>query len=198
MPSLPEMSAGPLLDPSVLATVLCSCGRGVRIFAGCRMVSPERISVGDFCQIDEDVRIFAGEGITLGRHVHLAFGCSISGGGFCDIGDFAGISGGVRIVTGADEIQGGLTNPTVPMEFRRVNRSQGVIGAHALIFTSAVVFPGVRIGEGAVVAAGSLVHRDLLPWSIYGGNPLVCIGRRDPEPILDAARRLVELESADQ
>lgn len=154
--------------------------------------------MGDFCQIDEDVHLFAGKGITLGRHLHLAFGSSISGGGFCDVGDFVGISGGVRIVTGADEIQGGLTNPTVPLEFRQVNRSQVVIGAHALIFTSTVVLPGVRIGEGTVVAAGSLVHRDLPPWSIYAGNPLVCIGRRDPEPILNAARRLVELESANQ
>jgi len=190
MSSIPlpkELSPGTLLDLGVLAATLSHCGRGVRVYTGCRLVPPARISIGDFSQIDEGVRIFAGEGATIGRHVHLAFEASISGGGSCEIGDYAGISAGVRIVTGSEEIQGGLTNPTVPAEYRRVTRSRVRIGAHALLFTNAVVLPGVSIGEGAIVAAGAVVHRDLKPWCIYAGTPLVCIGPRDPAPILAAA-----------
>jgi len=189
--SLPkELSPGPLLDPSVLNATLLRCGRNVRVYLGCRLVPPDRISIGDFSQIDEGVRIFAGEGVSIGRHVHLAFDSSISGGGTCEISDFAGISAGVRIITGSEEIQGGLTNPTVPADFRRVSRSSVRVGAHAILFTNTVVLPGVQIGEGAVVSAGAIVHRDLKPWSIYAGNPLVCIGPRDPAPVLAAAAAL--------
>lgn len=39
------------------------------------------------------------------------------------------------------------------------------IGAHA------IVLKGVRIGVGAIVAAGSVVTRDVPDWSIVGGNP---------------------------
>jgi galactoside O-acetyltransferase len=185
-----ELSSGTLLDSSLLDATLRHCGRGVRVYHGCRLVPPDRISIGDFSQIDEGVRIFAGEGVSIGSHVHLAFDSSISGGGRCEIADFAGISAGVRIVTGSEEIHGALTNPTIPAHLRRVSRSFVRIGAHALLFTHAVVLPGVTIGEGAVVSAGAIVHRDLKPWSIYAGNPLVCVGTRDPAPILAAAALL--------
>jgi acetyltransferase-like isoleucine patch superfamily enzyme len=189
--TLPETEPGTLVPLEALRRVLKSCGRDVKVYRGCRLVPPDRIQIGDRSQIDESVRIYAGEGVELGRHVHLAFLSSISGGGSCVIGDFVGIGAGVRILTGSEEIEGGLTNPTIPPEFRRVRRARTVIGAHALIFTNSIVLPGVTIGEGAVVAAGSVVHRDVPPWSILAGNPLVRIGTRDPEPLLAAAAQLL-------
>ena len=62
------------------------------------------------------------------------------------------------------------------------------------MFTNTVVFPDVTIGEGAVVAAGSVVHRDLQSWGIYGGNPLVKIGVRPKERILQLASELLQSE----
>jgi galactoside O-acetyltransferase len=179
-----ELRSGNLLDNGVLKSALQGCGVGVRVYEGCRLVPPDRIRLGDFSQIDEGVRVFAGEGVRIGRHVHLAFGCCVGGGGRCEIGDYAGISTGVRIITGSEEIEGGLTNPTIPEDLRRVRRSQVVIGRHALLFAGVIVLPGVTIGEGAVVAAGSVVHRNLEGWRIYAGNPLVCVGVRKREPIL--------------
>jgi acetyltransferase-like isoleucine patch superfamily enzyme len=41
-----------------------------------------------------------------------------------------------------------------------------------------VVLKGVTVGEGAVVAAGSVVHRDVAPYSIVSGVPAVGIGER--------------------
>ena len=64
-----ELSPGTLLDPSLLAAALRHCGQGVRVYHGCRLVPPDRISIGAFSQIDEGVRIFAGEGVSIGRHV---------------------------------------------------------------------------------------------------------------------------------
>jgi maltose O-acetyltransferase len=42
----------------------------------------------------------------------------------------------------------------------------------------AIVLPGVRIGEGAVVAAGAVVRADVEPYTIVGGVPAKALGRR--------------------
>jgi len=187
----PEFSPGIVVPLAVCRRWLKSCGRAVRIYQGARLVSPEKIAIGQATQIDEGVWIFAGQGITLGCHVHLAFGSSISGGGRCEIGDFASIGAGVRLVTGSDLVDGkGLTNPTIPAALRTVRRGEVRIGKHAVIFTGSVVLPGVTVGEGAVVGAGSVVHHDLKPWVIYAGNPLVQVGRRPSATLLRLARRL--------
>ncbi len=190
-----ELRSGRLLDETVLRHCLAACGRGVRVYEGCRLVPPDRIHLGDYSQIDEGVRLFAGQGVIVGRHVHLAFGSAILGGGICEIGDFAGVSSGCQIITGSEEIHGVLTNPTVPDAVRSVKRGRVTIGPHALIFAGAIILPGVTVGEGAVVSAGAVVHRDLAPWSIYAGAPLVCVGARDKIAIVAAAQRLVEAEA---
>jgi acetyltransferase-like isoleucine patch superfamily enzyme len=41
------------------------------------------------------------------------------------------------------------------------------------------ILPGVRIGEGAVVGAGSVVTKDLEPFKLYGGVPAKIIGSRN-------------------
>ena len=169
---------------------LKQCGRGVKIYKGCRLVPAHQISIGDFSQIDESVQIFAGGGVEIGRHVHFAIGSSITGGGTCAIHDFVGIGAGTRIVTGSELLENGLSNPTIPPEFRAVSRGHVEIHAHALVFTSSVILPGVTIGEGAVISAGSIVHHDLKPWAIYGGTPLVQVGIRNAKSVQTHAIQL--------
>jgi acetyltransferase-like isoleucine patch superfamily enzyme len=193
----PEFSPGRLLPESALRQHLKFCGKGVRIYEGVRLVPPDQISIGDFSQIDEGVLIFAGQGVEIGRHVHFAISSSITGGGSCIVHDFAGIGAGTRIVTGTELLEGGLSNPTIPAHLRVVSRGRVEIHTHALLFTNSVVLPGVTIGEGAVVSAGSLVHRDLKPWSIYGGNPLVQIGVRSRDSVLGKAAQLSSTDSVD-
>ncbi len=193
-PTPPEFSPGQPLSIETLRRHLKSVGTNVCIYQGCRLAGGADIEIGDFTQIDEGVRIFAGLGVRIGRHVHLAFDSSISGGGECIIEDFAGIAAGVRIITGSEGLQDGLSNPTIPPEFRVVSRNKVVIGSHAIIFTNAVILPGVTVGQGAVVSAGSVVHRDLKAWSIYAGFPLVQVGIRDSTSILEKARQLLENE----
>lgn len=190
-----EFAPGDVLPAEVIARWLRQCGHSVKIYKGARLVPPDRISIGNFSQIDEGVNIFAGEEVIIGDRVHFAFGSSISGGGKCVLDDFVGIGAGVRLVTGTEVIDaGGLTNPTVPSEFRTVRRGAIEVGAHAILFTSVVVFPDVRIGEGAVVSAGSIVHRDLKPWAVYAGNPLVQVGVREKERVLRLAKMVLNKE----
>ena len=45
------------------------------------------------------------------------------------------------------------------------------IGERCLIGAHAIVFPGVRIGDGTIVAAGSVVMKDIPPGCLAAGNP---------------------------
>ena len=63
-----------------------------------------------------------------------------------------------------------ITKPNRPL----VTACDGVwIGARAMIL------PGVTIGEGAVVAAGAVVTKDVEPWTVVGGNPARFIKKRE-------------------
>ncbi|MBD2847481.1 acyltransferase [Paenibacillus sp. IB182496] len=55
------------------------------------------------------------------------------------------------------------------------------IGSGVMIGANTTILPGVRIGDHAVVAAGSVVHRDVAPHSFVGGNPLRELKRGDSE-----------------
>lgn len=52
------------------------------------------------------------------------------------------------------------------------------IGANCWICARAIILPGVTIGDGAVVAAGAVVTKDVEPWTVVGGNPAKFIKRR--------------------
>lgn len=47
-----------------------------------------------------------------------------------------------------------------------------VIGSHVMIGANTTILPGVTIGDHAVVGAGSVVHKDVAPYSFVAGNPL--------------------------
>jgi chloramphenicol O-acetyltransferase type B len=50
----------------------------------------------------------------------------------------------------------------------------------------AMIMPGVTIGEGAVVASGAIVTRDVAPYAIVAGNPAVPIRKRFPDAVIEA------------
>lgn len=52
------------------------------------------------------------------------------------------------------------------------------IGSDVMIGANTTILPGVRIGDGAVVAAGSVVNRDVEPGAFVGGNPIRVIRSR--------------------
>jgi acetyltransferase-like isoleucine patch superfamily enzyme len=60
-----------------------------------------------------------------------------------------------------------------------VNSSSIKICDNAWIGMNALILKGVTIGEGAIVGAGSVVTKDVDPWTIVGGNPAKLIRRID-------------------
>lgn len=65
-----------------------------------------------------------------------------------------------------------------------------VVGNDVWIGREAVVMPGVKIGDGAVVAAYSVVAKDVAPYTLVGGNPARFIKDRFDEELKDVLLRL--------
>jgi len=84
------------------------------------------------------------------------------------------------------EILGGLeTNPGQPAGKRDMKIGNDVwIGHHTLIL------PGVQIGDGAVIAAGSVITKDVHDYEVVGGNPARHIRNRFTEEQISALKKI--------
>lgn len=70
-------------------------------------------------------------------------------------------------------------------------RGDTIIGDGVWIGMRAIIMPGIKIGEGAVIAAGAVVTKDVAPYNVVGGNPAKTIKQRfDDETI----KKLLELK----
>ncbi len=72
-----------------------------------------------------------------------------------------------------------------------VGKGDTVIGDGAWIGMRAMIMPGVTIGEGAVVAAGAIVTKDVSPYAVVAGNPAKPLRKRFPD---DVVQRLLALD----
>lgn len=132
------------------------------------------------------VSLFArvGEGVFLEAPFHCAYGFNIT------LGDGVYINAGCTILdSGAVKIgPRTLLGPNVQIYCAEHNkdpilRSQGQeiahpveIGSDVWIGGAAVILPGVTIGDGAIVGAGSVVTRSVAAGSIVAGNPARPVG----------------------
>lgn len=110
------------------------------------------------------------------------------------IGKFVQIANGVKFITSsANHPMGGLTtypfrifDPSTMADYLDLPFSDTVIGNDVWLGYGAIVMPGVNIGSGAIIASGSVVTRDVPPYTIVGGNPAAVIRQRfDGETIAD-------------
>jgi carbonic anhydrase/acetyltransferase-like protein (isoleucine patch superfamily) len=92
-----------------------------------------------------------------------------------ELGAYAMLGPGVSIV-GGDHL---FNVPGTPIIFSgRPELNPTVIGADAWIGCGAILLAGVRIGRGAIVAAGAVVTKEVPPYEIHGGVPARKIGDR--------------------
>ncbi|WP_246806962.1 CatB-related O-acetyltransferase [Ensifer sp. ENS04] len=61
-----------------------------------------------------------------------------------------------------------------------VGKGDTVIGDGAWIGMRAMIMPGVTLGEGAVIASGAIVTKDVAPYTIVAGNPARPVRQRFP------------------
>lgn len=174
-------------------------GNNVKIFPNALLINSSNISLGNNVKIDDFVYFNGGEETIIGDYVHITSFSYISGGGKLIMEDFSGISAGVKLFTGTDDFNGGsLTNPTIPPKYRNPIRSFIHIKKHAVVSTNSVILPGVTIGEGTIIGAGSVVTKDCDDWCIYAGSPATKIKiRPNSDKILELEKILRKDEEED-
>ncbi|MGE4283444.1 MAG: DapH/DapD/GlmU-related protein [Clostridia bacterium] len=123
-------------------------------------------STGTGINIEHGVFFGNGTGISIGTDSGLGLNCRVQGPLF--IGKNVMMGPDVLIYTRNHNID----RTDIPMIKQGNTQAElVVIEDDVWIGARAVVLPGVRIGEGAVVAAGAIVTKDVEPYTIVGGNP---------------------------
>jgi maltose O-acetyltransferase len=109
--------------------------------------------------------------VFIGENTRINRGCMLDLRGGLTIGDDVSVSPEVAILTASH----GVNDPAFSLEHAPV-----AIHDHVFVGTRAMILPGVTLGRGCVVAAGSVVTRDVDPLAIVAGAPARPVGERDP------------------
>lgn len=110
----------------------------------------------------------------LGDHVRFN-GAWASGNGRLVIGRYFHSGDGLRIFTRNHNYDHG---EAIPYDSTYVAKDV-VIGDFVWIGSQVILLPGTRIGEGAIIQAGSVVHGEIPAYAIAGGNPAKVFAQRD-------------------
>jgi acetyltransferase-like isoleucine patch superfamily enzyme len=124
-------------------------GQRTSIHRGCRVYRPSHVNIGDHSVINRDVLLDARLGITIGSNVTVAEGATLF------------------------TLEHDLNSPTFDNQGAPIT-----IDDYVFVGARAIILPGVMIGRGAAVGAGSVVTRDVEPYTIVAGAPARPIGER--------------------
>ncbi|RJR24533.1 acyltransferase [Candidatus Microgenomates bacterium] len=124
-------------------------GNGSKIHVGARFFEPKNISIGDDTLVGEFSFLDGRAALTIGSHVDIA--------------------SQVLVYNSEHDIDS--------EDFKAINEPV-TIEDYAFIGPRAIILPGVKIGKGAVVAAGAVVTKDVEAFSVVGGVPAKEIRKR--------------------
>ncbi len=134
------------------------------------------VEVGEACELNQGVELNPwGGSIRVARRVWLGPYAVIYGHGGVEIGEWSLISMHVTILS---------SNHTIPAMDRCIRGENDAllptkIGRDVWIGANAVILGGVTIGDGAVVAAGAVVTKDVESGAVVAGNPARLLRKRE-------------------
>jgi len=172
---LEKMRAGELydpLDPDLVRrrerardlTLALNAMRESDVEGRRRIVAELLGKVGDAVTIQPPFFCDYGTNIELGERVFFNFNCIVLDVCQVTIGDFSLFGPGVQIYTAMHPMNAALRRQK---EFAK----PVVIGSDVWVGGAAIICPGVKIGAGAVIGAGSVVTRDIPSQVFAAGNP---------------------------
>lgn len=127
------------------------------------------VKIGKGSSIHTRVRFYNPMNIEIGADSIIGEGVVLDGRDRLSIGSHVDIATDVMIYNSDHDIQS---------EDFSAKKEHVVIEDYVFIGPRAIILPGVRIGRGAVVAAGAVVTKDVEEFSIVGGVPAGVIGKR--------------------
>lgn len=177
----------------LLGRATCEMGHSTRLFQSSRIRNNRGINrcirIGNYSLIKGELLIFGHGGeINIGEWCYIGEGSKIWSGKSIWIGDRVLISHNVNIFDN-------LTHPLSARDRHRhfvqiatqahpkkidLGENAVIIGDDVLVGASTIILKGVKVGQGAIIGAGSVVTHDVPPWTIVAGNPARII-REIPE-----------------
>jgi maltose O-acetyltransferase len=125
--------------------------------------------IGRGSAIHMGARFFQPNGITIGEDSIIGFRAFLDGRASLVIGDHVDMASEVMIYNSEHDINSDDFHATVaPVK----------IGDYVFVGPRAIIMPGVKIGQGAIVAGGAVVTKDVPDFAIVGGIPAQRIGER--------------------
>lgn len=120
---------------------------------------------GKHVNIEHGAFFASGKDITIGNHSGLGIGCRVAGP--LEIGDDVMMAPGVTIVTQNHE----TSDLTRPMRLQTAPKYKVTIGNDVWIGANVIILPGITVGNGAIIAGGAVVTKDVPDYAVVGGNP---------------------------
>ncbi len=146
---------------------------------GALILGAKSISIGDDVSIMRLSQLHAHDGgsIRIGNNVSINTNTLISAanGGYVEIGNNVAIAQNV-VIRASDHVFSDTNRP-----FKEQGHAGGDIFIEDDVWIAAnvVITRNCRIGAHSIVAAGAVVTRDVLPWTLVGGVPAQIIKRRE-------------------
>lgn len=126
--------------------------------------------IGEHCVFASSSKIWAPWNLTVGHYVAFGDHVECYNVAKVTIGSMVTVSQDAYLCTASHDISSKIK----PLTTKPIT-----ISDYAWICAKAIVMPGINVGEGAVVAAGSVVVKDVPTWDVVGGNPAKFIKKRE-------------------
>lgn len=148
---------------------LASIGEGTVIEEGALVFHPENVHLGARVYVGHHAMLkgYYRNELRIGDGSWIGQQCFFHAAGGIEIGANVGVGPGVRILTSTHREEG----RAVSILHAAIETAKVTIEDDADIGVGAILLPGVTIGRGAQVGAGSVVTRDVPPYSVVAGNP---------------------------
>jgi maltose O-acetyltransferase len=197
---------GSFLIKTLLRIAGAQIGKNTFIAFNAKIVGGRKVKIGNDCVIKSNVKIKT-KNLTIGNNCIISENCYITGGDGFSMGDNTFIGKKVRINVSRSVVIGvdvGIGENSViwthgyfppadegyPITYAPVSIDDG-----AWISTNIIVLPGVRIGKGVIVGAGSVVTKNVEDHFLIAGNPAKVIKHtsefRNDKPFTDVISNIL-------
>ena len=151
-------------------------GENIIFEPGVLIFHPETIKLGSNIYIGHNTILkgYYKSVMEIGTNTWIGQGCFFHSGGNIFIGKAGGIGPMVKILT-SNHMEGTDDLPIIqyPLEFKSVTIEDG-----ADIGVGTIILPGVTIGKNSIIGAGSVITKDVAPYSVVAGVPAKLIRMR--------------------
>lgn len=139
------------------------------------LVKRFKASIGNAVRIHFSVKVISPKNLRLGKNSFIGQGCYFDASDYITIGENTLIAPNVFIATRNHQFDDRIR----PIKKQGYVYRPVIIGNDCWVGFGAKIMPGVVLGDGCVVAAGSVVTKSIAEYSIVAGVPAKIIGERN-------------------